>query len=140
MTGRGAEINFGGHEKFILCELERGTGAREIYPTLDQMNKVRSKDSKKFSGRNRKFKRFFSGQKLVISKKKRSSSQNTSRNPVSVNKKHPNWASICTPEAPSLLISSGENPRLGGHNFRSGGAQAISWGGTAPVSPPWRRV
>ena len=28
MTG-GAEINFGGHEKFILCEFERGMGARE---------------------------------------------------------------------------------------------------------------
>ena len=49
----GAEINFGGHEKFILCEFERGTGAREIYPSLDQMNKVRSKNSKGFSGRNR---------------------------------------------------------------------------------------
>ena len=29
------------------------------------------------------------------------------------------WTSICTPEAPSLLISSGHNPRLGG-------AQAVS--------------
>ena len=28
VTG-GAEINFGGHEKFTLCEFERGTGARE---------------------------------------------------------------------------------------------------------------
>ena len=100
----GAEINFGGHENFILCEFERGTGAREIYPSLVQMNMVRIKDSKGFSGRNRKFKRFFrpktgdlkkkvfpeiprhfpagignssgfSGRKQVISKKKRSSFQ-----------------------------------------------------------------
>ena len=56
----------GGYEKFILCEFERGTGAREIYPSLDQMNKVRNKDSKGFSGRNRKFKRFLQ----VISKNK----------------------------------------------------------------------
>ena len=34
VTGGGAEINFRGHEKFILCEFERGTGAREIYPSL----------------------------------------------------------------------------------------------------------
>ena len=42
-------------------------------------------------------------------------------------------ASICTPVAPSLLISSG-------HNFRFG-AQAVIWGvGTAPECPPWRRA
>ena len=35
--------------------------------------------------------------------------------------KTPIWASICTPVAPSLLISSGHSPRLGGHNF--GGAR-----------------
>ena len=42
-----------------LCEFERGTGEREIYPSLDQMNKENTKDSKGFSGRNREFKRFF---------------------------------------------------------------------------------
>ena len=50
VTG-GAKVNFGGHEQFILCEFEKGTGAREIYPSLDPVNKVRSKDSKGFSGR-----------------------------------------------------------------------------------------
>ena len=69
VTG-GAEINFGGHEKFILCEFERGTGAREIYPSLDQINKVRSKTSKGFSGRNRKFKRFFRPKSGAHQKKK----------------------------------------------------------------------
>ena len=34
----GAEINFGGVREVYLCEFERGTGAREIYPNLDQMN------------------------------------------------------------------------------------------------------
>ena len=35
----------------------------------------------------------------------------------------PIWASICTPAAPSLLIFLGHSPRLGGHNFRLGGAR-----------------
>ena len=55
VTG-GVEINFGGHKKFIYVN---SRGAREIYPSLDQMNKVKTKDLKGFSGRNRKFKRFF---------------------------------------------------------------------------------
>ena len=58
MTG-GAEINFGGAREVYLVEFERGTGAREIYSSVDQMNKMKTKDSKGFSGRNRKFERFF---------------------------------------------------------------------------------
>ena len=96
-----AEINFGGHEKFIFSEFERGTGALEIYSCLDQANKVWCENSKGFSGQNRNLKWFFrpktgdlkkkvfteisrnfpakigisrsfSGRKLVTSKKKRS--------------------------------------------------------------------
>ena len=59
----------GGHEKFILCEFERGTGARKIHPSL---NKVRSKKSKGFSGRNRKFKRFFRPKTGDLQKKRSS--------------------------------------------------------------------
>ena len=33
----------------------------------------------------------------------------------------PIWASICTPVAPSLLISSGHSPRLGGTSSHLGG-------------------
>ena len=33
-----AEINSGGAREVYLGEFERGTGAREIYPSLDQMN------------------------------------------------------------------------------------------------------
>ena len=68
VTG-GAEINFGGTQEVYLCEFERGRGAREIYPSLDKINKVKTKDPKGFypeignsSG--------FSGRKHVISKKK----------------------------------------------------------------------
>ena len=71
--------------------------------------------------------------------KKRSSSQK--RHEIRCQpQKTPIWASICTPVAPSRLNSSGHCPRLGGHNFRLGGAQAIIWWGTAPAFPPWRRV
>ena len=45
------------------------------------------------------------------------------------------WASICTPVALSLLISSGARSSLGGAQFSFGGAQAtqaVIWGGTAP--------
>ena len=47
----------------------------------------------------------------------------------------PFWASICTPVAPSLLISSGHSPRLGGHNFRLGGTSS-HLGGHGPGMPP----
>ena len=73
VTG-GAEINFGRHEKFILCELERGTGAREIYPTLVQMNKVRRKNLKGYFGRNRNFTRFFRPKTGDLQKKRKRSS------------------------------------------------------------------
>ena len=150
MTG-GSEINFGGHENFILCEFERGKGAGEIYPGLVQIKMVRSKDSKGFSGRKRKFKRYFRPKtgdlqkkksSLILrgifwpqSEKKRSSSQK--RHEIRCQStKNTIWAWICTPVAPSLLISSGHSHRLGGRNFRLGGAQAVIWGGTAPVCPP----
>ena len=139
VTG-GAEINFGGHEKFILCEFERGTGAREIYPSLDQINKVRSKTSKGFSGRNRKFKRFFRPKSEIQAvfpakntcspkkkKKKGLHSKNVTKSGVSPQKTLI-WILIFAPEATSLLISSGHSPRLGGTIF--------VWGGTAAVCSP----
>ena len=49
VTG-GAEIKFGGAQEVYLCEFERGTVAREIYPSLDQTNKVKTKNSEGFSG------------------------------------------------------------------------------------------
>ena len=59
---------------------------------------------------------------------------------MTVHKKTPIWNSICTPVAPSLLISLGHSPRLGGHNFRLGGAQAVIWGAQPRYAPPWRQV
>ena len=94
-------------------------------------------NSKGFSGQNLKFKQFFQKKK----KKKGLQPQNVTKSGVSPQKIQkyrwhtPIWASICTPVAPSLLISSGKSPRLGGNNFHLGGAQPVNWGGTTPFCP-----
>ena len=118
----------GGHKKFILCEFERGTGAREIYPSPDQMNKVRSKNSKRFSGRNRKFKRYFRPKTGDLKKKKRSSSQ----------KRLKIWCQ--STKNPSLDLDlrsrSPEPVNFFGAQSSLGGGTIFVWGGTAPVCPP----
>ena len=78
----------------------------------------------------------FSGRKWVISKKRKKGlhPKNVMISGVSP-QKTPIWASICTPVAPSLLISSGHSPRLGRHNFRLGGTSS-HLGGAQPGMPP----
>ena len=173
MTGGGeAEINFGGARVGYFCEFERGTGAREIYPSVDQTNKVKTKKKviqRNFPAKIRNLNSFsdrklvttkkkkvcteiqrdfppeirnlngFSDRKQVISKKKSSSSQK-SGNRLQILRKY-RWhksilASICTPVAPSLLISSGHNPRLGGGTMFVWGAQALIWGHGPGMPPP----
>ena len=141
MTG-GAEINFGWAREVYLCEFERGTGAREIYPSLDQMNKVKiqrdknkeTEDSEGFSGRNQKFKLFFRPKSGDLQKKKvfiRTMSCKL--------RKYENFGLDLHPSSPKPVNFFGAQSSLGGHNFRLG-AQEVIWGGTAPVCPPWRRV
>ena len=131
-----------------MCEFERGTGAREIYPSLDQINKVKSNKSKGFSGRNRKIKRFFRPKTGDLQKEKTKKGlhpKNVTKSGVSP-QKTVIWTSICTPEARSLLISSGHKPRLGGTIFVWGGTSS-QLGGHGPGMPPvapglhqhWRR-
>ena len=67
-------------------------------------------------------------------KKKGLHPKNVTKSAVSP-QKTPIWASICTPVAPSLLISSGHSPRLEGHNFRLGGTSS-QLGGHGPGMPP----
>ena len=84
----------------------------------------------------------------MISKKKDLYSKNVMKSGVSPQKLRNYWwqtpirASNCTPVAPSLLISSGHSPRLGGHNFclGGGGAQAVIWGVRPRYAPLWRRA
>ena len=77
--GGGGRNKFWGAREVYLCEFERETQAREIYPSLDQMNKVKIKKKKVFTEIQRDFlveirnSTGFSGRKQVISKKKRPS-------------------------------------------------------------------
>ena len=78
-----------------------------------------------FSGRNREFKRFFRP-KTGDFKKKGLHPKNVMKSGVRPKKlrnyrwQTPIWASICTLVAPSLLISSGHSPRLGGTSSHLG--------------------
>ena len=97
------------------------------------MNKVKTIDSKGFSGSNRKFQRFFRPETGDLQKK--DLPKNVMKFDVSPQKTQI-WASICTPVAPSLLISSGHSPRLGRGTIFVWGVQAVIWGGTAQVCLP----
>ena len=99
-------------------------------------------NSEGFSGRNQIFKRFFrpkTGDLQKQNKKKVFNPKNIMKSGVSPQKlrkyrrQTPIWASICTSVAPSPLLSSGNSPRLGGHNFRLGWARPRN-------APPWRRA
>ena len=94
----------------------------------------------------------FSGRKQVISKKKKKKKRkglhpkNVMKSGVSPQKlrkyrwQTPIWASICTPIAPSLVVSSGHSYRLGGTIF-VWGRHKQSFGGVRPRNaPPWRRA
>ena len=142
VTGRGGRNKFWGAREVYLCEFERGTGARKIYSSLDQTNKVGLRPPpKKNKGLQFKFFSGYSGYRLKIlaifheflgedkKKKKVFCPKHVTKSGVSPKKlrksgwQTPIWVSICTPEAPSLLISSGHSPRLG-HNFRLGGTSS----------------
>ena len=167
VTGGQKEI-LGVHEKSILCEFERGTGAQEIYPCLDQRNKVWCENSKGYSGQKHvisKKKIFaeisrhfpaeignssgFSGQKQVISKKKKVFAEISRDFPAEIgissgfssfkSTKNTNLGLDLRSKAPNLLISSGHSLRLGGTIF-VWGAQAVSWGAGPRYALPWRRV
>ena len=110
---------------------------RFFWPKTGDLQKKKKKKEKVFTAIARDFPAEiaylsgFSGQKHVMNVK------NVTKSGVSP-QKTPILASSCAPEAPSLLISSGHNPRLGGGTIFVWGAQAVSWGGTAPECPPPR--
>ena len=104
------------------------------------MNKVRSKDSKRFSGRNRKFKRFFRPNTGDL-QKKRSSSQK--RHEIRCQStKNTNLGLDLHSSSPEPVNFFGAQSSLGGHNFRLGDHKQ-SFGGarpSMPPPPPWRCV
>ena len=139
--GGGAEINFGGAREVYLCEFERGTGAREIYPSLDQMKKVKTKNSERFSGRNQIFKQFFRPITGDLQKKRSSSqkcheircqSTKTTKIPLA----NTNLGLDLHSSSSEPVNFFGAQSSLGGAQFLFGEAQAVIWGGTAPECPP----
>ena len=78
---------------------------------------------KGFSGWNRKFKRFFLPKTGDLQKKRSSSIKNT------------NLDLDLRSRSPEPVNFFGAQSSLGAQ-FSFGGAQAVSWGGTAPVCPP----
>ena len=127
-------------EGFSGCnqKLKRFSGRRQVISKKKGLHW----NSKGFSSRNQNFKRFFRPKTGDLKKKKKGlHPKSIMKSGVSLQKlqkyrsQTPIWASICTPIAPSLLISSGHSPRLGGAIF-VWGAQAVIWGGTAPECPP----
>ena len=141
-----AVINFGGAREVYLGEFERGTGAREIYLSLDQMNKVKTKDSKGFSGQNREFKRFFRSKTGDLQKKKRFSFQKChevrcqSTKSTKIIVANTNFGLDLHSSSPEPVNFFGAQSSLGGDNFRLGGHKQ-SFGGARPrYAPPWSRV
>ena len=123
--GGGGRNKFWGGTRSLFCVNSRG--AREIYPSLDQIIKVGSKMSKGFSGRNRKFKCFFRSKTGDLQKKKRSSSQ----------KRHKIWCQSTKntnldldlrTRSPEPVNFFGAQSSLGGHK------QSV--GGHVPGMPP----
>ena len=130
-----------GGTRSLFCVNSKG--AREIYPGLDQRNEVRCKNSKGFSGRNRKFKWFFRPKTGDLQKKKGLHPKNRCKST-----KNTNLGLDLRSKSPKPINFFGAHSSLGGAQFsfgghtpRSGGtifvwgAQAVSWGGTAPVCP-----
>ena len=121
----GGEINFGGAREVYFVWI--GEGHEKFIPVWIKSTRWGAKIQRDFSAEIG-ISSGFSGRKQVISEKKKGlHPKNVMKSGVS-RQKTPYWASICTPVAPSLLISSGHSPRLGGTTF--------VWGGTAPVCPP----
>ena len=117
-----------------MCEVERGTGAREIHPSLDEMNKMRSKKSKGFSGRNRKFKSFFRPKTDDLRKKKRSASPK--RHKIRCQStKNTNLDLDLRSRSPDPVNFFGAQSSLGGAQFSFGGHKH-SVGGHGPRMPP----
>ena len=164
VTGGGAEINFGGHEKFIYVnsrEAQRHekfinctrcfkgifrpkSGIQAVFPTENSWSQKKSLHPKKCH-------------------EIRCQSTKTTKIPV-VNT---NLGLDLHSSSPKPVNFFGAKSSLGGHKqsfggawpryappwrrvwgtvltwgaqFLFGGAQAVIWLGTAPVSPPWRRV
>ena len=150
---RGAEINFWGAREVYLCEFERGTLAREIYSSVDQTNKVKTK-KKGLQFKN--FHKFWLSSQnscdfsriLLVKTKKKSSSQKfyeiwcdstkiTKIRAVNTNLGVSGLDLHSNSQEPVNFF--GAQSSLGGTIFVWVGT-SCHLGGMAPECPPWRRA
>ena len=146
VTG-GAEMNFGRHEKFICVNSRGAQGHEKFISVWIKWTRWRSKIQREFPAKIANSSGF-SGREQVIfkKKKKRVFIPKMSWNPVSVHKKHENNSGKHQFGLRFALSSLepinffGAQSSLGRAQFSFGGAQAVIWGETAPICPPWRRI
>ena len=117
---KGGIDKFWGGTRSLFCVNSRGAqGHEKFVPVWMKWTTWGAKSQRDFPAKIANSSGF-SGRKQVIFKKKRSSFHK--RHKIwCQSTKTLIWTSICAPEAPILLISSGHSLRLGGHNFRLGG-------------------
>ena len=133
-VGGGAEINFGGAREVYFVGIREGHGGTR---NLSQSGSNEQSEEQRLKGifrPNSEIQAVFPAEDRRSTKKKGLPPRNVVKSGVSP-QKTPIWASICTPIAPSLLISSGHSPRLRGHNFRLGGTSS-HLGRHGPGMPP----
>ena len=96
---------------------------------------------KRFSGRNRKFKRFFWPKSGGLQKKTKKRFSSQKRHEIRCQyTKNTNLGLDLHSSSPEPVNFSGAQSLLGGHNFRLG-RRKQSFGGAWPrYAPPWRRV
>ena len=149
VTGGGGRNKFWGGTRSYSCEFKRGTGAREIYPNLDQINKVKTKNSNGFSAENRwsQKKRKSSSLELRGIFRPKSEIQTfipaqkcheilcQSTKITKIPLTDTNLGLNLHFSSPEPVNFIGAQSSLGGGTIFDWGAQAVIWGGTAPESP-----
>ena len=143
VTG-GAEINFGGTSSLVCVNSRGARGHQKFIPVWIKWTRWESKiqrdfpagnrNCKRFSARNRKFKQFFRPKTGDLQKKKVFIPK-TSRNPLSVKKKHQFGPRFALQYSPNPVNFFGAQSSLGGAQFSFGG-QKQSFGGHVPGMPP----
>ena len=105
-----------------------------MYPSLDEINKVRSKKSKGFFCRNRKFKRFVRPKTCDLRKKKKVFTEIARDFPAKIGNLS-DFSGRVQVKKFSVIFFGAQSSLGGGHNFRLGGTSS-QLAGHGPGMPP----
>ena len=145
VTGGGEEINFGEAREVYLCEFERGTGLREVYSSVDQTKKVKTKkkvlSTKIFTNSCCRLKILAIFREFLIepppqkkAKKKFLETRFEFTKIAAVNTDLGVFGFHLHSSSPEPVNFFGAQSSLGGTIF-VWGAHAVIWGGTSPECP-----